>query len=161
MRFLQLSFLPVSIVVALLLTGCGYNTGNGGSPPPTGPSPAPPTPAITLQVGAASYQKTDTILVTIKNQSQQTISFTDHQTNCTVIRLEHYGASSWEQAAPCKLLIATRLHALQAGQSLDVKLMAPGQWPSGRYRARLDYAVGSTMGSAAPIVLSSSEFGIS
>lgn len=130
--------LPVGIAILLLLSGCGSNTGNNAA----SPSPTPPTDSILLQVGATSYQQESTILVTIRNQSKQTISFADHQTNCTVLLLERQQANAWTPLAPCKLMIKTRLLSLKAGETLEVKLNAPGRWPAGLYRARLDYQMG-------------------
>src|SRR6266700_7365165 len=46
--------------------------------PAAKPAPLPPTFAVTLLLGAASYQRGGIIIVTIKNQSGQTISFADH-----------------------------------------------------------------------------------
>jgi hypothetical protein len=129
------------MIIIFLLNGCGYNGGSSAAQP--SPSPTA-SDAVILQVGAASYQATSTINVTILNQSSQTISFTDHQTNCTVLLLERQTANSWESVAPCKMMIKTNLHSLKAGETLEVKLNAPGQWAGGSYRARLDYSVGSS-----------------
>jgi hypothetical protein len=162
--------LPVGILVVFLLAGCGYNGESKGSPPLTGvpatstttspptssPPTSPPTSSVALQLGASSYQSSSRISVTIKNQSQQMISFADHRTSCTVLLLERQVTTSWESVAPCKLMIATRIHTLNAGESLLVELAAPSQWPTGTYRARLDYGVGS--GSDMPIIVYASEF---
>ena len=139
----------------LLLIGCGSNAGSGATPVPTGMTP---TPAVTLQVGAASYQPGSSISVTIKNQSTQAIYFADHRTNCTVLLLERQVASAWEPVAPCKLMIMTRLHSLKAGEPLEVKIVTSDQWPTGSYRARLDYSFKSDAGVGAPTIIYSSLF---
>lgn len=149
---------PLGVVILLFLAGCGSNMGSGGTPPPIGSATPPSIVPVILQVGAASYQAGSTISVTIKNQSTQAISFADHQTNCSVLQLERHAGTSWEQVAPCKLMIATRLHTLKAGEVLNVTLTAPGQWPKGTYRARLDFWFGSGTGSGAPTTVSSSGF---
>ena len=131
-------FLPVGIVILLLVSGCGSNAGNGAA----SPSPTPPADSVWLHVGATSYQQENTITVTIRNQSKQTISFADHQTNCTALLLEQQHATSWKSLAPCKLMTKTRLLSLKAGETLEVTLHAPGHWPAGLYRARLDYQMG-------------------
>ena len=155
MRISQRRFLLGGIVVMFLLIGCGSNAGSGASPSPTG---MPPTLAVTLQVGAASYQAGSLISVTIKNQSTQAIYFADHRTNCTVLLLERQVASSWEPVALCKLMIMTRLHSLKAGEVLEVKLTTSNQWATGIYRARLDYSFKSDSGVGASTIVYSSSF---
>jgi hypothetical protein len=144
-------YLYGGIVVLLLMVGCGYNAGNTASP-----TPQPPTGSVTLQVGATRYQVGSEVSVTIKNLSQQTISFADHQTNCTVLLLERQVFDSWEPVAPCKSMVMTRLHSLKAGASLEVKFTTSGQWPTGRYRATLGYRAGSnTEGGMSQTIFSS------
>lgn len=115
---------------------------------------------VRLLPGALTYQTTSSIQVTITNQSTQTISFTDHRTNCTVLQLERRVARSWKPIAPCERMIATRLHTLEAGQKMEVALTAPGRWPEGIYRARLDYLIGSAGDSGTEKTIVSREFRI-
>ena len=156
----QRYLLPVGTMIVFLLLRCGHSGEShaNGLPSPTGPPATSPTSSMRLQVGAKRYQPGSTINVTIKNQNQQTISFVDHQTNCTVLLLERLVATSWKPVALCKLMIATRMHTLSAGEILEVKLIAPGQWPIGRYRARFEYRVGSTMGNGVTTIVSSNTF---
>ncbi|HEU5228450.1 MAG TPA: hypothetical protein VFU49_11620 [Ktedonobacteraceae bacterium] len=178
--------LPIGILLMVLLAGCGHNdgsasgsgagaspaptgSGNGVTPTPTGAgsnvTPAPtqppvqsPTENVILQVGAASYQAGSTVHIIIKNQSKQTINFADHKTNCTVLTVQRAVGDSWLPMAPCRLMIVTRLHSLNAGASMDVSISTTGPWSAGVYRARLDYRSGSetTPGTAASTY--SSEF---
>lgn len=141
MGMLERCIFPAGLMTLLLLAGCA-GPGRGG---------ARLTGSVTLLPGALTYRAVDTIQVAIANQSAEAISFSDHQTNCTVLQLERRVANSWEMVEACKRMIATRLHTLQAGQRLDVALLAPGQWPGGVYRARLDYLVGA-QGSRATVV---------
>ena len=55
-----------------------------------------PQGSVTLRVDASSYRTSDTITATLSNQSNQTIQFPDHLTNCTVILLQRQGSSGWE-----------------------------------------------------------------
>lgn len=159
MRVSHRHFLFGSIAVVLLLVGCGSNTGAGGStPPPTGVPTRPPTRPVVLEVGAASYSPGSVVSILIKNQGQQPIFFADHRTNCTVLLVERLVGSSWQALAPCRLMIATRVHSLQAGATLEVKLSTSNQWPAGRYHARLDYGIGSQTGLSTPTAVYSSEF---
>ncbi|HEY1348326.1 MAG TPA: hypothetical protein VGF67_01715 [Ktedonobacteraceae bacterium] len=108
------------------------------------------TGPVVLRPDALAYQSSSTIQITITNQSSRAVCFADHQTNCSVLRLERRAAHAWELVAPCQRLIATRLHTLPAGQSSEVLLTAPEQWPQGVYRVRLDYALLAPQGAAAP-----------
>lgn len=155
MRVLQQYCLPVGIMVIFLLAGCG-NNGVGGTG--TTPTQQPPTSPITLQVGAARYQPGSTISVTIKNQSNQTVYFSDHKTNCTVLLLERQTANTWTPIAPCRLMIATRIHSLQAGDTLEVKFTTTSQWSTGSYHARLDYSDKAGIGNTVPTTVYSSTF---
>lgn len=154
----------------LLLTGCGVNTtGNSSSQPgftgtpgnaqlvktgvptnapATSPTPSPPavlTGKVTLQIDTMPQQASDAIMVSLHNQTNQVIVFADHLTECTVLLLQVQPQSptnsgTWQAVAPCRLMIATRLHALEPGQTLTIKLIPPGgQWVSGLYRAVLSY----------------------
>jgi hypothetical protein len=155
-------FLIVFFLLALTsLVGCGHNTTTGAtvsptvmttsSPPAsngaavlptvtTKPSHPAETGFVTLHTDAPSYKAGDTISVTVSNQREQTIQFLDHLTNCTVVLLQREVNGSWESLNLCKLMIVTRVHILEPGQSLQVKLIAPAnQWPPGLYRISLSY----------------------
>lgn len=156
----------LSALTALaLLAGCGSNTTANqtglsastlepSSSAATKPSPTTignstattRTSSVTLQVDAPYYQKGDTISVTLNNQSNQTIYFPDHLTNCTVVLLQRLkvqpvaGDDVQVIFDPCRLAIATRLHSLDAGQRLVVRLVASASgWVPGLYRATLSY----------------------
>lgn len=133
------------------LTACGQpgSTGRGTPTPTSVPSPAgtstslPTATAgpVTLHVGATTYRITDTITVTLSNQSTQTIYFPDHLTNCTVILLQRLVGADWLTVNECQLMIHTSLHKLEAGKSLTVALVASSArpWPIGLYHATLRY----------------------
>jgi hypothetical protein len=160
MHLFRQPMLAVGIIVLLSLEGCGSNGGSGDTPPATSPS-VPPTGLVVLHVGATSYQAGETVRVTIRNQGKHTISFSDHKSNCTVLLFEHQVGSSWEAVAPCKRMIMTRLQSLQAGATVDVALLPSPGWPTGTYRAKLDYSVpsrGPNASSGTPKTVYSSEF---
>ena len=176
MDITQRRFLPLAIVVLFCLVGCGSNAGRGttgnqssaysvtqqtwsGNNMRSGtPNTQPPTYPVTLQVEMVSYSPGDTIRVTITNQSGQTIYFADHRTNCTVLLLERQGATSWEPVALCKLMIATRIHSLKTGDSSTISLVSSSQWPTGIYRARLDYSNTMNAGGSTLTTVSSMNF---
>lgn len=92
---------------------------------------------MTLNVSASVYQPGDTIVFILNNQSGQTIHFADHLTECTVILLQRLVNGTWTPVAPCRLMIVTRLHSLNPGQELIVRLIAPQTL--GTYRGALAY----------------------
>ncbi|HEY6407440.1 MAG TPA: hypothetical protein VIY29_08230 [Ktedonobacteraceae bacterium] len=163
--------LMVCMLLALtMLEGCGHITTTGATVAPT-ITAEPPHPVgtgsvtlqasatvaptvtvelshpagsgfVTLRTDAPSYRTSDAITVTVSNQRAQTIQFLDHLTNCTVVLLQHNVNGSWESLNLCKLMIVTRVHTLEPGQSLMVKLIAPAnQWLPGLYRVSLSYEV--------------------
>jgi len=157
-RSYQLLIVFGTIAAMILLTGCGTSTTTGT----TGLNTVTVAPTlratnalthtintgkVTLYLNASSYQSKDMISVTLKNQSNQTIYFPDHLTDCSVILLLRLKvqplASDNGQAAinSCKTAIVTRMHSLAAGQTLIIRLIAPsGGWVQGLYRATLSYS---------------------
>ena len=166
------TLLLASAGMLLLLAACGQNfSGNSSSasqPGLTGtpgtaqlvktgivptrvplhPSPTPTAPGqltgkVTVQLTSILQQVSDRMVLTIDNQSNQQIRFSDHLTECTVLLLQVQSPASggtWQTVAPCKLMIATRLHTLEAGKTLTITLTPPGsQWTPGLYRALLSY----------------------
>lgn len=158
--------LIASAGMLLLLAGCGTNyTGSGASPtgiagtPGTAiavtriPGHASPTPStvatatgpkgtVTLQLSAVPQQSSDPVMLTLNNQTDQTILFSDHLTECTVVllQLQLPNSGTWQAVAPCRLMTVTRLLSLASGKALTIKLIPPGgQWVSGTYRAMLSY----------------------
>ena len=94
-RNYQLLIVFGTIAAMILLIGCGQSTTTGT----TGLSTATPAPSpratnaptrtantgkVTLHVDAPSYRTHDTISVTLNNQSNQTISFTQADVSSTI-----------------------------------------------------------------------------
>jgi hypothetical protein len=160
-----------------LLAGCGSNTTanqtgqSTSTPEPSSSDAAKPSPTIsvnstaaartgpvTLYVDARYYRESDTISVTLSNQSDQTIYFPDHLTNCTVILLQRLkvqpvaGDDVQVIFDSCRLAIATRIHSLGAGQRLVVRLVASlNGWAPGFYHATLSYRTSLDAGSSTSI----------
>jgi hypothetical protein len=168
MRRHPLFLIAGMIVIAAQLTGCGQNGSTGGG---TNATPAPtnvPSPAVTntplptastgpviLRVGATTYHASDTISVTLSNQSTRAIYFPDHLTNCTVILLQRQVIGGWQSVNVCKLMTPTGLHKLEAGKSLTVDLTSPPSlWGVGLYRAMLRYGSAQTFGGSATTLYS-------
>ena len=147
------------MMISALLAGCGQqsstSSGTNATPTPTNtPLPTATTGPVTLRVGATSYHTTDTISVTLSNQSTQAIYFPDHLTNCTVIQLQHQVNEHWENVNACLLMTPTRLHKLDAGKRLTVALVssAARPWAVGLFRATLRYGTSQTFGGPATTI---------
>lgn len=171
-RLYRLTILIVSAGMLLFLAACGQNsTGSSSSQPgltgtsgtaqlvktvivptkvPLHPSPTPTAPAqltgkVTLQIDTIPGHASNSMVLTLNNQTNQEILFSDHLTECTVLLLQSQPQSSvssgtWQAVAPCKLMIVTRLHSLAAGKALTITLIPlGGQWAPGLYRALLTY----------------------
>ncbi len=159
MRIHRLLLIMGLMLIPALLAGCGQQSSTGGgtnATPTHTPSPAvtktpfptATTGAVSLSVGATSYHTTETISVTLSNQSIQAIYFPDHLTNCTVIQLQRQVHGNGETVNACLLLTATRLHRLDAGKSLTVALVSSASrpWAVGIYNATLRYSTSQTFG---------------
>ncbi len=167
LRIQRLFVIFSTLTVLALLAGCGSETAanrtdlSSSTPEPsptTGGTSTAGTGPVTLRVDANYYQKGDTITVTLSNQSNQTIYFPDHLTNCTVIILQlpkvqpKAGDGVQGIVNPCRLAIATRIHSLGTGHHLDVRLVAPpGGWTPGIYHASLTYRTSPDAGPSTTI----------
>lgn len=154
MRSIRLFLIHLSALLALvLLAGCGSKSATSGAsqPNPGTPKASTRTGTVIVQVDKTFYQAEETITVTIKNQSTHTIAIPDHLTNCTVVLLQHQQMRlqaddpGIRDANPCKLMTATRMHELAAGQKLVVQLSAPKNgWRTGWFLATLSYRSASS-----------------
>ncbi len=168
----------------LLLAGCGYNgtaTTSTGSPatvtavtaitPGATTTAAAVTPSttpnahsgnVTVQLSASGYHAHEAITVTISNGTAQTISFADHQSNCTVVLLQRQNTANWDSVNLCKLMTLTRLLSLNAGKSTTAILQASGTtWQTGTYRVAFGYSAGPDGSSGPATVAYSSVFQVS
>jgi len=160
-RLYRLLMICGTVVVLTLFVGCGPSTTVGatilpivvnGSSVTHGSASTVKTGPVTLHTNARSYRIKATIFVTLSNQSNHTIYFPDHLTNCTVILLQRQPVQlrisrGMQPVNLCRLGIVTRIHALGARQSLVVRLVAPLRgWPPGGYIATLSYRTSNSAG---------------
>jgi len=168
-RLYRLLMISGTMMVLAMLAGCGPNVAIGGAGLPitvtnrslttsNDPAGAVRTGSVTLHTNARSYVIKAPIFVTVSNQSNHTIYFPDHLTNCTVILLQRLkvqplaGDNVQVGINPCRLAIVTRIHTLGAGQRLLVRLIAPPNgWPPGFYHATLTYRTSLNAGSLTTI----------
>ncbi len=142
----------VNLAILMVLASCGQNfRGTSGSPADSSGTPVQLSPTIirstggvVLHVDAVPQQGSHTISFTLANQTNQTILFPDHLTECSVILLQLIAQGvdngQWQAVAPCRREMPTQLHMLAPGKNLTIALTSPGgQWASGLYRASLTY----------------------
>lgn len=142
----------VNLTILMVLASCGQNfRATSGSPADSSGTPVQLSPTIirstggvVLHVNAVPQQGSDTISITLANQTNQAILFPDHLTECTVILLQliaqGVGNGQWQAVAPCRREMQTQLHMLAPGKNLTIALTSPGgQWVPGLYRASLTY----------------------
>jgi hypothetical protein len=119
------------LIVSVFFAACGTS------------SPSATKDPVMLTIMALSYGPSDTIQVTLKNGSNGTIYFSDHNTNCTIIQLQvmYSGSSDWQPVQNCAQYSASTLHVLDKGESVPVPLLPlAGFWQIGTYEATLSYA---------------------
>lgn len=152
--------LPLALV--LLLAACGVTTTtelqpggtSNGTPTTTSATPGgtpvssvPPTNAVDLSSDHTSYTPSSTINITLINHRSTSIFTFDHQTSCTILTLQRQTTTGWENVVGCAMGRPTQLIEIKAGATMQIAL-APGAgqiqatpWPSGMYRAVLNYAL--------------------
>ena len=153
------TFLLVLIGVSAFLAGCGRPAGSPSADATPSGTPGAGDQLVSGQVTLAldkqTYQPGDTIVVTINNGLSQTISTTDHQTNCTLVTAEYLAGSQWQAVGACRLMTPTRIVPLPANSSTVQQLVVPesssdgSSWPAGTYRVTLVYS-GGDEGTAVP-----------
>lgn len=124
----------------LSLASCGFSQTPGTS----AGSGAVSSGQVTVTTGKPQYAPTNTVDVTIANGLSSGILAADHQSDCTVLVIEHLSGQTWQPQNPCLLKSPTRLIPFGAGTSTQQTLQPPsGQttagWPTGSYRISLTY----------------------
>lgn len=149
-------------LVAVTVTACGYSVGSGG--PTVGTPTTGPTQGIVVEVGAVTYGTGDTIAVTVRNNLSSDIIATDHQTSCTIVRLQMQVSGTWQDQGGCTMGIATRRVTLAAGSSTSVQVTPGGgqlsskPWTAGTYRVAFAYQPAGSSPSADAQINYSAQF---
>lgn len=123
----------------LLLAGCGFS-----QTPSTSTGSGAATPGqVTITTGKSQYAPAETIDVTIANGLPSGILAADHQSDCTVLVIEHLSGQTWQAQNPCLLKTPTRLIPFSAGTTTQQRLVPPtgasAGWPIGSYRIVFTY----------------------
>ena len=155
--------------LALMIAACGVQAGGasgrtatsaaGQSTPmtdavhtPTGaPNPSSGTGQVLLVSGSSHYATSDAITITIRNSTSKTAYAVAHFTDCSIILIERFVASSWQPTNLCAngyphptiTQVApgteTAIQVSPASASSDAQTDATSHWPVGTYRAGLTY----------------------
>lgn len=124
----------------LLLAGCGFS-----QTPSTAAGTGTPSPGhVIVATGKSQYTPSEAVDVTIGNGLSGTIFAADHQSDCTVLVIEHLSGQTWQPQNPCLLKSPTRLIPFGAGTTTLQQLQPPSGpnasgWPTGNYRIALTY----------------------
>lgn len=174
-RFFTLCVMVVAAGALMVLAGCGVATGgaaegggtSSGTPatlstrgvltpapsatpsrspaPATTPAPGSSAGGVYVSVGQPSYSPTDTIVVTVTNGTSHDVFAANHQTACTIVRLERLDGATWTPAGGCDEGTVTTFIPVRAGSSATFHL-APGggmmksaPWAAGTYRVAFRY----------------------
>jgi hypothetical protein len=124
----------------VLLAGCSFSQ----TPGSTSGSGAVTPGHVTVTTSKPQYRPGDTVAVTIANGLSSGILAADHQSDCTVLLIEHLTGQTWQPQNLCQLKSPTRLISFGPGTATPQQLRPPsGQstsgWPTGSYRITLTY----------------------
>jgi hypothetical protein len=156
-------FAALSVVVVIVLAGCGSTpttTSNGAgdttSPTPTTQAgtmnPSAPTSTsgpIRIITDHTQYAPTDAITVTITNTNPTSIYTLDHQASCSVFTLEREVNSAWQlvvDVARCVQGRPTTVVELKTNSTQTYHIFAgalrqgDARFAPGGYRLKLNYA---------------------
>ena len=103
--------------------------------------------AIQVTTDQTHYAPGATLRVTITNAGAEAVRVADHQSDCTVVRIEAWDGPAWVLRHPCRLMRPTRLLAIAAATTLAQEVRPPvdggaSGWPPGTYRATCAYLTG-------------------
>jgi hypothetical protein len=151
----RLLALAASLLLALIVTGCGQVSS------PSGDADAQGASTQTAQAGAAAqstsgkvtlslakqrYGAEEPLLVTIHNGLQTDIMLTDGGAGCVSIEVERLVQDSWQSVSQCAPAPAGRKTVvISAGGAFVQRIESAHEmdsgagWPAGTYRATLTY----------------------
>ena len=103
--------------------------------------------AIQVTTDQTHYAPGATLRVVISNTGPEAVRVADHQSDCTVVRIEVWDGQTWALRHPCRLMRPTRLLAIAPGTTLAQEVRPPTEggasgWPPGTYRATCVYLTG-------------------
>jgi hypothetical protein len=121
---------------------------------------------------AERYTAVDTIALTVRNGSGQTIYVEAHFTDCSIIALERFVAGAWQPVTGCvDGFPHPYVERIPPGTTLAIQLTsvsgtggatesASSSWPAGTYRAELMYTTSATAAFAQGTAVYSATFSV-
>jgi|SRR6185312_4077686 len=155
--------------LALMIAACGLQAGeaNGRTTtsaagqtmsmtaaahtPTITPKPSSGTEQIRLVSDSSHYATSDAITITIRNSTSNTVYAVAHFTDCSIILIERFVASSWQPTNLCAngyphptiTQVApgaeSAIRVSPSSASSNAQADATSHWPAGTYRAGLTY----------------------
>ncbi|HET6349159.1 MAG TPA: hypothetical protein VFH88_08755 [Candidatus Krumholzibacteria bacterium] len=126
------------ILAILLLTSCNITSPSSGQ-----------EKEVRISVDRSSYSMGDTIVVDVHNGLDSLLTTHDHQSFCSIARLDRATPVGWDDAGPCNSLAPTRQVSIASGESNSFRLpvvASPDAYPAvtqtGTYRWEFIYSVG-------------------
>ena len=141
-------------ITGVLLVSCAGSpstSSHNSTPQPAG-SPSMPSHNPTSQPGSVTLRiqfpssHSNTITITITNGEAQTITTTNHHTNCSILLAEQQIGGQWRPLPDCASMMATRPYSIPPGHTQTGPLDTT-TWPAGTYRITLEYVLGQQLSS--------------
>lgn len=138
--------------------------------PTTAPKPSTSAGQIRLSPSAAHYATSDTITVTVRNDTGKPAYAIAHFTGCSIILAERLVANSWQPVNPCvngfphpsvtqiAPAAETTVQLSPMAASSDAQADATAHWPAGTYRAEITYTSSQSAAFGTGISVFSSTF---
>jgi hypothetical protein len=145
--------------IVLSLAACGVSSvsspaqgigGNATLVPTSINSQATPAPdKVTLVLGKAQYTAGEALNITLYNKVATPITASDHQSACTIVKVQVQRNGAWVDVGKCLQGSPTRRITVDANATMTVTV-APGasnlapnaQWQAGTYRVAFTYIPG-------------------
>jgi hypothetical protein len=155
----RLTSVAASLLLALLVVGCGRSTSPLVGDASRGTASLTPQPSVagqtapgqvTLTLSQRQYSAEDPLLVTIHNGLDTTIWIQDPQASCTSLVVERLDQGNWQPTGACAPSRPAHTLAIPSGSAVAQRLdyaheMDTGAgWPAGAYRVALTYGLSGT-----------------
>jgi hypothetical protein len=106
---------------------------------------------VVVSVDRDSYSTGDSMVVSVRNNTDSLLTTTDHRSFCWIAQLERSGANGWEEAGPCYSMAPSAEVAVASGESTSMRVPVltgtdayPAVIQSGTYRWVFEYSTGGT-----------------
>jgi hypothetical protein len=119
------------------------------NPTPAATQNTPAPDEVTIFLDKTQYGLADTLKVTISSRVATPITTSDHQSACTIVKVQMQRADSWVEVGKCLQGTPTRRITLDANSTTTVvigpaatNLATNAHWHAGTYRIVFTYILG-------------------